>query len=170
MENTGTSPLEVINPSNKTSLETPDLSLETSNKTQQLIDLGSPSKRPSPSHSPSKRPNIFRSPSEHQRAEVKHSLTRSLSLDHKKVTRSKVTDNFEHTELTGNQGNHLQASQRKGKSFLFLLHTPETGEPRSPTTSLPLSPRQIGSPAKESPPKQVNVKVRVSFHADTYLG
>ncbi|KAF0704816.1 myb-like protein D, partial [Aphis craccivora] len=30
----------------------------------------------------------------------KHSLTKSLSLDHKKVARSKVTDNFERTELT----------------------------------------------------------------------
>ncbi|KAF0688969.1 myb-like protein D [Aphis craccivora] len=88
MENTGASPLEVANPSNNTSLESPDLSLEILNKTQQLIDLGSPSKRPNPS------------PSERQRAEVKHSLMRSLSLDHKKVTRSKVTDNFEHTELT----------------------------------------------------------------------
>ncbi|KAE9542453.1 hypothetical protein AGLY_003314 [Aphis glycines] len=43
-----TSPLEVANPSNKTSLGTPDLSLEVLNKTQQLIDLGSPSKSPSP--------------------------------------------------------------------------------------------------------------------------
>ncbi|KAE9521759.1 hypothetical protein AGLY_017836 [Aphis glycines] len=50
MENTGTSPLEVANPSNKTSLETPDLSLEVLNKTQQLIDLGSPSKSPSPNY------------------------------------------------------------------------------------------------------------------------
>lgn len=98
MENTGASPLEVANPSNKSTLESPDLSLEILNKTQQLIDLGSPSKSPSPS--PSKRPSLFRNPSESQRAEVKHSLTRSLSLDHKKVTRSKVTDNFEHTELT----------------------------------------------------------------------
>ncbi|KAF0710576.1 myb-like protein D [Aphis craccivora] len=96
MENTGTSPLEVANPSNKTSIKSPDLSLEILNKTQQLIDLGSPSKRPNPS----KHPSLFRSTSERQRAEVKHSLTRSLSLDHKKVTRSKVTDNFEHTELT----------------------------------------------------------------------
>ncbi|KAF0758348.1 myb-like protein D [Aphis craccivora] len=98
MENTGASPLEVVNPSNKSTLESPDLSLEILNKTQQLIDLGSPSEHPSPS--PSKRPSLFRSPSERQRAEVKHSLTRSLSLDHKKVTRSKVTDSFEHTELT----------------------------------------------------------------------
>ncbi|KAF0765413.1 myb-like protein D [Aphis craccivora] len=78
------------NPSNKTSLESSDLRLEILNKTQQLIDLENSSKRPS----------LFRSPSERQRAEVKHSLTRNLSLDHKKVTRSKVTDNFEHTELT----------------------------------------------------------------------
>ncbi|KAF0682405.1 myb-like protein D, partial [Aphis craccivora] len=97
MENTGAFPLEVANSSNKTSLESPDLSLEILNKTQQLIDLGSPSKRPSPS--PSEHPSLFRSPSECQIAEVKHSLTRSLSLDHKKVTRSKVTDSFEHTEL-----------------------------------------------------------------------
>ncbi|KAF0746241.1 myb-like protein D, partial [Aphis craccivora] len=96
MKNTGASPLEVANPSNKSTLESPDLSLEILNKTQQLIDLGSPCKRPSPSE----RPSLFRSPSERQRAEVKHSLTRSLSLDHKKVTRSKVTDSFEHTELT----------------------------------------------------------------------
>ncbi|KAF0711924.1 myb-like protein D [Aphis craccivora] len=98
MENTGESPLEVANPSNKSTLESRDLSLEILNKTQQLIDLGSPSKRLSPS--PSERPSLFRSPSERQRAEVKHSLTRSLSLDHKKVTRSKVMDSFEHTELT----------------------------------------------------------------------
>ncbi|KAF0755808.1 myb-like protein D [Aphis craccivora] len=96
MENTGTSSLEVINPSNKTSLESLDLILEILNKTQQLIDLGSPSKRPSPRECPS----LFRSPSERQSAEVKHNLTRSLSLDHKKVTSSKVMDNFEHTELT----------------------------------------------------------------------
>ncbi|KAE9522200.1 hypothetical protein AGLY_017460 [Aphis glycines] len=106
MENTGTSPLEVANPSNKTSLETPDLSLEVLNKTQQLIDLGSPSKSPSPSksrsptESPKERPSLFRSPSERQSAKIKHSLERSLSLDNKKVTRSKVTDDFEHTELT----------------------------------------------------------------------
>ncbi|KAE9529193.1 hypothetical protein AGLY_011989 [Aphis glycines] len=106
MENTGTSPLEVANPSNKTSLETPDLSLEVLNKTQQLIDLGSPSKSPSPSksrsptESPKERPSLFRSPSERQSAKIKHSLARSLSLDNKKVTRSKVTDDFEHTELT----------------------------------------------------------------------
>ncbi|KAF0746965.1 myb-like protein D [Aphis craccivora] len=47
------------------------------NKTQQLIDLENPSNR----LSPSKRPSLFRSPSERQRAEVKPSLTRSLSLD-----------------------------------------------------------------------------------------
>ncbi|KAF0704463.1 Uncharacterized protein FWK35_00033326, partial [Aphis craccivora] len=85
MENTGASPLEVANPPNKSTSESPDLSLDILNKTQQLIDLVSPSKRPSPS--PSKHPNLFRSPSERQRAEVKHSLTRNLSLDHKKVTR-----------------------------------------------------------------------------------
>ncbi|XP_050065199.1 uncharacterized protein LOC126554140 [Aphis gossypii] len=106
MENTGTSPLEVANPSNKTSLETPDLSLEVLNKTQQLINLGSPSRSPSPSKSPSpiespkERPSLFRNPSERQSAKIKHSLERSLSLDNKKVTRSKVTDDFEHTELT----------------------------------------------------------------------
>ncbi|KAE9523130.1 hypothetical protein AGLY_016471 [Aphis glycines] len=100
MENTGTSPLEVANPSNKTSLETPDLSLEVLNKTQQLIDLGSPSKSPSPTESPKERPSLFRSPSERQSVKIKHSLARSLSLDNKKVTRSKVTDDFEHTELT----------------------------------------------------------------------
>ncbi|KAE9536174.1 hypothetical protein AGLY_007397 [Aphis glycines] len=100
MENTGTSPLEVANPSNKTSLETPDLSLEVLNKTQQLIDLGSPSKSPSPTESPKERPSLFRNPSERQSAKIKHSLARSLSLDNKKVTRSKVTDDFEHTELT----------------------------------------------------------------------
>ncbi|KAE9528560.1 hypothetical protein AGLY_012135 [Aphis glycines] len=94
MENTGTSPLEVANPSNKTSLETPDLSLEVLNKTQQLIELGSPTE------SPKERPSLFRSPSERQSAKIKHSLARSLSLDNKKVTRSKVTDDFEHTELT----------------------------------------------------------------------
>ncbi|KAE9525307.1 hypothetical protein AGLY_014375 [Aphis glycines] len=100
MENTGTSPLEVANPSNKTSLETPDLSLEVLNKTQQLIDLGSPSKSPSPTENPKERSNLFRSPSERQSAKIKHSLARSLSLDNKKVTRSKVTDDFAHTELT----------------------------------------------------------------------
>jgi hypothetical protein len=101
MENTGTSPLEVANPSNETSL---DLSLELLNKTQQLIDFGSPSKRPSPSPSPSPSPDPIGSPSkrpsERQSANIKHSLARSLSLDNKKVTRSKVTDSFEHTELT----------------------------------------------------------------------
>ena len=99
MENTGASPLEVINPSKKTSL---DSSLEVLNKTQQLIDLGNPSKSPSPIESPSNRPGLFRSPSERQSADIKHNLTRSLSLDQKKVTRSKVTDSFdcfEHTEL-----------------------------------------------------------------------
>jgi len=70
MEDTSTYPLEVANPSNKTSLESPDLSLEISNKTQQLIDLGSPGVRSS----------LFRSPSEHQSARIKHSLARSLSL------------------------------------------------------------------------------------------
>ncbi|KAF0702279.1 Uncharacterized protein FWK35_00029563, partial [Aphis craccivora] len=69
MENTGASPLEVANPSNKSTLESPDLSLEILNKTQQLIDLGSPSKRPSPSPISSKRPSLFRSPSERQIAE-----------------------------------------------------------------------------------------------------
>ncbi|KAE9523951.1 hypothetical protein AGLY_015598 [Aphis glycines] len=49
---------------------------------------------------PKERPSLFRSPSERQSAKIKHSLERSLSLDNKKVTRSKVTDDFEHTELT----------------------------------------------------------------------
>jgi len=70
------------------------LSLELLNKTQQLIDLGSPSKRTSSS------PGPIESPSERQSANIKHRLARSLSLDNKKVTRSKVTDSFEHTELT----------------------------------------------------------------------
>ncbi|KAF0754603.1 myb-like protein D [Aphis craccivora] len=104
MENIGASPLEVANPSNKTSLESPDLSLEILNKIQHT------SKRPSlsPSPSPSKRPSLFISPSERQIAKIKHSLTRSLSFDQKKVTRSKVMDNFEHTELTFERKPHVK--------------------------------------------------------------
>ncbi|KAE9525984.1 hypothetical protein AGLY_013926 [Aphis glycines] len=70
------------------------------NKTQQLIDFGGPGKSLSPTESPKERPNLFRSTSERQSAKIEHSLARSLSLDNKKVTRSKVTNYFEHTELT----------------------------------------------------------------------
>ncbi|KAE9522190.1 hypothetical protein AGLY_017450 [Aphis glycines] len=89
--------IEVANPSNKTSLETLDLSLEIINKTHKLIDLGSPSKSSITTESPKERPSLFRSSSERQSMKIKHSLARSLSLDNKKVTHSKVTDNFEHT-------------------------------------------------------------------------